>query len=135
MKRRALNQIRRGMTLIEIMVVIAILGMIAAAVAVNVVERYKQAQRQTAMLDLESIESALSLYLVQKGAYPDPAKGLASLKLKSTRDPWGHDYVYRLESGKPVVLSDGAAGGAPIVACPDGCPTGYEATESREEAK
>jgi prepilin-type N-terminal cleavage/methylation domain-containing protein len=123
------------MTLIEIMVVIAILGMIAAAVAVNVVERYKQAQRQTAMLDLESIESALSLYLVQKGAYPDPAKGLASLKLKSTRDPWGHDYVYRLESGKPVVLSDGAAGGAPIVACPDGCPAGYEATELREETK
>jgi hypothetical protein len=47
---------------------------------------------------------------------------------------WGHDYVYRLESGKPVVLSNGA-GGEPLVACPDGCPAGYEATESREEAK
>ena len=69
------------MTLIEIMVVIAILGMIAAAVAVNVVDRYKQAQRQTAMLDLKEIESALSLHLVQKGSYPDPAKGVAPLKL------------------------------------------------------
>lgn len=87
------------------------------------------------MLDLKEIDSALSLHLVQKGGYPDPAKGLAPLKLKNTRDPWGHDYVYRLESGKPVVLSEGAAGGAAIVSCPDGCPAGYEATDSREEAK
>ncbi len=133
MKHKRSNQL--GMTLIEIMVVIAILGLIASAVAINAVQNYKSAQRERAAIDIKTIENALQLHLVKNGTYPDPLRGLAGLKLQSTRDPWGNDYVHKLKGGKPVVLSSRGAGGAPIVGCPEECPPGYETTETKEEPK
>ena len=132
MKLKDSRQLARGMTLIEIMIVIAILGLIASAVAVNAFSNYRDAQRQRAALDIKNIETALKLHLVKRGSYPDPANGLAGLNLESTRDPWGNDYVYALESSKPIIRSNGPPGGSAIVACPDGCPSGY-ASVSKEE--
>lgn len=108
-----------GMTLIEIMVVITILGLIAAAVAIAVVPRLEEARHDRAVLDIKNIEGALKLYYAKKGNYPDTATGLKSLVdmqiLESMpKDPWGHDYVYMYEAGKPVIISygrDGAPGG------------------------
>jgi hypothetical protein len=77
------------------------------------------------MLDIKNIETALKLHLVKRGTYPDPANGLAGLSLESTRDPWGNDYVYAIEGSKPIVRSNGPPGGAAIVGCPEGCPSGY----------
>jgi general secretion pathway protein G len=109
----------RGMTLIEIMVVIVILGLIAAAVTVAVVPRLEEARRDRAALDIKNIEGALKLYYAKKGNYPDTAtglKGLVDLQIldKMPQDPWNHDYVYVLERGKPILISygrDGAPGG------------------------
>jgi len=109
----------RGMTLIEIMVVITIIGLIAAAVTVAVVPRLQEAQVSRAGLDIKSIEGALKLYYARKGNYPDTAvglKGLVDLQLLETmpQDPWHHDYVYVLERGKPIITSygrDGVPGG------------------------
>ncbi|MFL5264919.1 MAG: type II secretion system major pseudopilin GspG [Anaeromyxobacteraceae bacterium] len=89
----------RGMTLIEIMVVITILGLIAAAVAVNVVNNLSEARVKQAKTDLHTIENCLDLYKVDKGRYPSTEEGLAATvsagKCKAgLRDPWGHDYVY-----------------------------------------
>ncbi len=108
-----------GMTLIEIMVVITILGLIAAAVAIAVIPRLEEARRDRAALDIKSIEGALKLYYAKKGNYPDTATGLKSLvdmQILETmpKDPWGRDYMYMYEAGKPVIISygrDGAPGG------------------------
>ena len=89
----------RGMTLIEIMVVITILGLIAAAVAVNVVGSLSEARVKQARTDLHTIENCLDLYKVDKGRYPATEEGLAAVvaagKCKAQmKDPWKHDYVY-----------------------------------------
>ncbi len=109
----------RGMTLIEIMVVITIIGLIAAAVTVAVLPQLQKAQVDRANLDIKSIEGALKLYYARKGNYPDTSiglKGLVDQQIldKVPQDPWNHDYVYVLERGKPIITSygrDGVPGG------------------------
>jgi len=116
---KTLNRRRRGMTLIEIMVVITILGLIAAAVGVAVIPQLEAAKRDTAALDIKSLEGAMKLYYTKKGKYPDTATGLQGLievqALEAIpKDPWSNDYVYMNEGGKPVIVSygsDGTAGG------------------------
>ena len=90
---------QRGMTLIEIMVVITILGLIAAAVAVNVVGSLSDAKIKQAKTDLHTVENCLDLYKVDKGRYPTTEEGLQAVvtagKCKANiKDPWQHEYVY-----------------------------------------
>ncbi|GMT96454.1 type II secretion system major pseudopilin GspG [Corallococcus caeni] len=105
----------RGMTLIEIMVVITILGLIAAAVGVAVIPKLEEAKQDTAKLDIRNIQSAMKLYYTKKGSYPDTATGLKALVdtqnlERMPLDPWGREYVYMNEGGKPVITSYGADG-------------------------
>jgi general secretion pathway protein G len=110
---------QRGMTLIEIMVVITILGLIAAAVGVAVIPQLNQAKVDRAKLDIQNIQGALKLYYTRKGNYPDTGmglKGLVDIQAldQVPKDPWNNDYVYLNEGGKPVIISygaDGTAGG------------------------
>ena len=89
-----LRQMRRarGMTLIEIMVVLVILGLIASAIAYNVFGQLKEAQITTAKLDLQAISNGVDLYHVETGNWPD---GLGQLVPKFVRevhkDPWWWD--------------------------------------------
>ncbi len=97
--RQRLAASQRGMTLIEIMVVITILGLIAAAVAVNVVGQLGEARVKQAKTDLHTLENCLDLYKIDKGRYPTTEEGLQALvtagKCKAQlKDPWQHDYVY-----------------------------------------
>jgi general secretion pathway protein G len=106
---------RRGMTLIEIMVVITILGLIMAAVGVAVIPKLDEARQDTARLDIGSIQNALKLYYTKKGNYPDTGTGLKGLVDMQAldqipRDPWNNEYVYMNEGGKPVIISYGADG-------------------------
>ena len=110
---------QRGMTLIEIMVVITILGLIMAAVGVAVIPKLDEAKQDTARLDIANINQALKLYYTKKGKYPDTGTGLRALVDTNNleripTDPWGKEYVYMNEGGKPVIISygaDGTAGG------------------------
>ncbi len=110
---------QRGMTLIEIMVVITILGLIMAAVGVAVIPKLDEAKQETARLDIANINQALKLYYTKKGKYPDTGTGLRALVDTNNleripTDPWGKEYVYMNEGGKPVIISygaDGTAGG------------------------
>ncbi len=116
---RRKQRAQRGMTLVEIMVVVAILGLIAAAVAVAVIPRFEDAKRDTAALDIKTIEGALKQYYAKKGNYPDTGTGLKALvdtQILDTlpKDPWQREYIYMLSSGKPELKSlarDGAEGG------------------------
>lgn len=109
---------RRGLTLIEIVVVVAIIGLLMAAVGVSVVEVYRAARIDTAKTDIVAVHNALKTHFVKVGRYPTNQEGLAALVVsrvfdKLPKDPWGHDYVYELAGERPEVRSwgpDGAAG-------------------------
>jgi len=115
---------RRGMTLIEIMVVIAILGMIAAAVALSVMNQLSTAQRRTVAMDFKTLESQLDLYIVHKGSLPSQRDGLKSLvnagiSRELPVDPWGHPYQYAVDDGEVTLTSlgsDGEPGGSDTAA-------------------
>jgi general secretion pathway protein G len=110
----------RGMTLIEIMIVILIMAMIATGVSIAVVSRLKSAQEKDARIGACTIKSAVQMYMAEhprkcpsledlKGAYIDESKG--------TMDPWEQDYVVDCagDSKEPDVYSQGPdEGGAPI---------------------
>ena len=72
----------RGMTLIEIMVVITILGLIATVVTVNVLDRLDEAKVETAKTQMKVLEMALDQFRRDNGFYPSTEQGLAALVSK-----------------------------------------------------
>ena len=123
-----------GFTLIEIMVVIVILGVLAALVVPSVLSRTDDARNVAAKSDLAAIRQALTLYRLDNQRYPTTEQGLEALVTKPTdpppapnwkpggyleklpRDPWGQPYHYLnpgLKSDVDVVTygADGQPGG------------------------
>jgi len=110
---RTQNQHRReaGFTLIEIMVVVIILGILAAIVAPNVIGCVGDAQIAAAKQDIRGIENALKFYRLDNFAYPTTEQGLQALVTRPSdptiknwksggyldrlpKDPWGNPYQY-----------------------------------------
>ncbi|MBX5483823.1 MAG: type II secretion system protein GspG [Myxococcaceae bacterium] len=102
----------RGMTLVEIMVVITIIGLITAAVAVAVMPKLVEARQERARSDIKAIENAADLYKMKKGQYPKSLDDLVKTQnLKETPiDPWGNPYIYVLDGNAPLIKSKGGDG-------------------------
>lgn len=102
---------QQGFTLIEIMVVVIILGILAAIVAPNVIGRVDDAQLARVNQDLRGVENALKFYRLDNFSYPTSEQGLQALVTKPAdpniknwkpggyldrlpKDPWGNPYLY-----------------------------------------
>jgi general secretion pathway protein G len=88
----------QGFTLIEVMVVVVILGILAAIIVPKVMDRPDTARLVKAKTDIRAIESALNLYKLDNFNYPSTDEGLEALIPKYierlANDPWGNSYLY-----------------------------------------
>ena len=103
---------QQGFTLIEIMVVVVILGILAAAVVPKIMSRPEQARIEKTKHDIGALESALNIYKLDNYQYPSTDQGLEALVTKPSgspqprnykkggyikklnKDPWGQEYLY-----------------------------------------
>ena len=120
---------KRGFTLLELLVVLAILGLIATFAAPRVLKWLSGARSDAARIQIDALGTGLDLYRLEVGRYPPTLEALVTKpsdadrwngpylkKIVVPKDPWGRDYVYRNpgENGPYDLVSlgaDGAAGG------------------------
>jgi general secretion pathway protein G len=121
---------QRGFTLIEVMVVVVILGILAALVVPKIMSRPDEARRVKAQQDIRALEAALKLYKLDNFTYPSTDQGLEALVARPTsqpeprkwkeggyldrlpKDPWGYPYLYLSPGvhGEIDIWSQGADG-------------------------
>src|SRR5262249_46137793 len=101
---------RAGFTLLELLVVMAIIGLLAGFVAPQYFSQVTKSERKTARAQIAELEKALDHFRLDVGRYPSTEQGLAALESKPATeprwqgrylrksvplDPWGKPYVYR----------------------------------------
>ena len=126
--KRTRRRLTAGFTLIELMVVLVIIGVLAALIVPNVLDRAEDARATAAKTDVNNLMQALKLYKLDNQRFPTAEQGLAALLVKPTtapapvnwksyvdklpNDPWGRPYQYLNPGikGEIDVMSFGADG-------------------------
>ena len=125
---RSVPRASRGMTLIEILVVLVLIGIVLGIVGGNFIGRGEKAKADAAKIEIGQIGQALDLYKLETGRYPSSSEGLQALvaapagatnwngpywkKSSIPKDPWGNDYRYTSpgQKGAYDIVSLGADG-------------------------
>lgn len=130
MQRNHTRGAQRGFTLLEVMVVLAIIGGIMALVATNIIGSAGDARVKTTKSQIKLIENALDLYKLDNFSYPTTEQGLEALIQKPTSAPeprnwradgylkgnsvptdaWGGEFLYFMDRGRYEIVSLGADG-------------------------
>lgn len=125
--RRSGNR-KLGFTLVELLVVLAILALLAGIVGPKVLSQLGGAKAKTAAVQIADIEKTLELFKLDVGRYPTADEGLNALVAKPPNaaawtgpylkggvplDPWAHPYVYKPGPGGTVEILSLGADGAP----------------------
>ena len=122
-------QAERGFTLMEMLVVLVIIGMIAAVAIPQVMKLLESAKHKAARIQLETVSQSLGYYQMDMGGYPTTQEGLRALvkapagsdlwngpyvkDARQVKDPWGRDLIYRspgVQSKSFDLMSLGADG-------------------------
>ena len=125
---RTLRASQTGMTLIEILVVLVLIGIVLGIVGGNFIGRGEKAKGDAAKIEIGQISQALDLFKLETGRYPTTQEGLQALiqapsgvsnwngpywkRSSVPKDPWGNEYKYNSpgQSGPYDILSLGADG-------------------------
>src|SRR5215472_12119861 len=128
MKTICAKKYERGVTLIEMLVVVVIIGLFVGLVGVNMFKRADEAKRTAARTQIANFMQTLGLYKLDVGTYPSTEQGLQALRVRPADntqwngpyltqevpfDPWGHPYLYKYpgdHGDEPDVISLGADG-------------------------
>ena len=119
----------QGFTLVELLVVLAIIALIASLAAPQVLRYLGSARSEAAAAQIKNIESALELFYIDNLRYPTSEEGLATLEAptpemqarwngpylknaEALKDPWGRAYIYRFTDNKVQIMSLGRDGKA-----------------------
>jgi general secretion pathway protein G len=116
----------RGFSLIEIVIVVGIMALLIGLIGPNVLRQFQGSQSKTANIQIEQLKTALDLFLIDNGRYPNNEEGLGVLIAAGTEtpswkgpylrdgkmpvDPWGRAFRYDASEGRPAILSLGADG-------------------------
>lgn len=132
MQTRQPRNSERGITLIEILVVVTIIALFVAIVGPRVLGQADKARKTAARSQIDSFMTALGTYKLDTGTFPTTEQGLEALRVKPDgveqwagpyvpkeipMDPWGHPYLYKFpgdHGDEPDILSlggDGQPGG------------------------
>ncbi|MBC34000.1 MAG: type II secretion system protein GspG [Rickettsiales bacterium] len=107
-----MRTLKKGFTLLELLIVIVIIGLLVSLVSINVLPSLNQAYLEKTKADISRIEQALVMFKINEGTYPSQVQGLESLVIdpgdlkrplmypqggyinRLPKDPWGNDYLY-----------------------------------------
>ncbi len=108
---------QQGFTLLELLVVLAILGLLIGLVAPAALRQLGSAKEKVAHQSIERLASVLDIYKLDVGTYPTTEQGLLALVVRPSGvehwsgpylkgdkvpdDPWGHPFLYRMPSQRP----------------------------------
>lgn len=108
---RRFRRNERGFTLLELLVVLAIMGMLAAIIAPQVIKYLGSSKTSTAKVQVQYVMQSLELFRIDVGRYPTQQEGLVALvnptptapnwngpylkKESGLKDPWGNPYLYQ----------------------------------------
>jgi general secretion pathway protein G len=104
---------RQGVTLIEVMAVLVIMGLVATMVGIAILPRIKDARIKATRTDAQSIAGAATMYMTDNEGCPT-VEQLVEAKIldknKKTKDAWGNDFLIECDQDGPVAKSAGPDG-------------------------
>lgn len=117
----------KGFTLLELLIVLVIIGLLAALVGPKLISKVGASKQKTCKVQIEMLSTSLDTLRLDTGKYPDEDQGLEALindedtknwkgpylqKKFVPKDPWGNDYIYKYnsESKEFEIISYGADG-------------------------